>query len=350
MTTRKTGKYGTILVAQDEGFPRVNVPLVLSAEKTIQGEVYEKRFFGVDGGAFINMSKPKSARLQGLVGSAYVLPDPSGDDDKISVSDIRFFKDNGDAESVAASIQTLVRASIGEKIWAAIVVDFTAATPVIGIVYGTPGAALLESFGTAAGTFPLLTDKQLLIVGVQLDDTSAPIVQADIVTRFSDGTVLQERSDMPKFDWMPLEGGILVQDALLPCHTDDTPRNAWISFHDQINSLVELGHTTQWGVTMTLPNIDLPAQNDISPQAENSGPGEWTSTLDRYAVDETLFDIAQRVKTVVVKLYRDRKDLTRYYHGVALVTDFGETVDQTSGIMNNMSLKGVSPLEFRRPE
>ena len=343
MEKRKVGKYGTVMVAQDGGVQLVNVELPLIPSQEIQGETYLNRLFA-KAGAIINNEKPMDIRIQGFVKSASITPHPDGANNKILISDLHYYKNAGAKFLNPSADEVLARPlTPGESYWAVIVQDMT--TGLADVVYGTAtSGSLVEEIGTGAGEIPLVGEDKLVVAAVKLDDVDAPISQDNIVYRLSDGTLLQERADQPKFELMNIFGGVLLQDELLAIHTGNKPRKVFGTFYDVSNSLTELGHTTKWNLDVTNPTTTLPAQNDINSPTETSGPPNWSGGFERYSVDETLFDVAVSHKFTVVKLYRDRTDMSKYYMGCVLVSNWGQTVDQANAILDALSFTGLGPI------
>jgi len=340
---RKTGKYGTVLVPQSSGVLMSNVELELVASKEIMGEIYANRFFAKTG-AFFNGEKPLSVRLQGIIGAASIMP--ASGDDKAASSAFNLFKDAGAKTPVAANAAVAIsRAATGKTCWNLIVVNTD--TAVVSAVKGTDGDALVESFGAEAGKIPLAQEDEIVLGVVKAPNGAAPVTQADILYRLSDGTALQERSDAPKFDVLHILGGVLLQDELLACHDNGAgvavPRKVYATYWDM--DLIELGHTTKWSLAASNPTTKMPAQNDLVAPATPSGPPEWSGDFERYAVDPALFKLTFNIRFAIVKLYQDR-NVEEYFMGAVIVKDWGQSCDQAGAIMDTLSFEGTGVLEW----
>jgi len=341
---RKTGKYGTVHVPQSSGVLMSNDELSLVASKEIMGETYANRFFGKTGALF-NGEKPLTIRLQGIVGAASIVP--ASGDDKVASSAFSFFKDAGTKTNVAAnaSITVLRAGTTGKTAWCVVVVNTS--TGVVSASKGTEGDALVESFGAEAGKIPLIQPDELLLAIIKAPNGAAPVTQADILYRLTDGTALQERSDAPKFDVLHVLGGVLLQEELLSCHDNGAgvaiPRKIFATYWDM--DLIELGHTTKWSLSGSNPTTKMPAQNDLVAPTTTSGPPEWSGDFERYSVDPSLFRLTFNIRFAIVKLYQDR-NVNEYFMGAIIVKDWGQSCDQAGAMMDTLSFEGAGPLEW----
>lgn len=344
MGLRKTGNFGQIYLPLNEGVAVVNAVLTLSASKTIQGQAYAKRFHG-HASTHWNRGKGITLALQGLLGEASITP--ASGNDAVQTPVLGYLKDNTGAQTAAADTSVSVtRPASGKKNWNLVVLDMDDGT--ISAVAGTDGDAHSDVFDAAGGP-PLVATDKIIIGGVKLSgNTAAPIAADEIVYSLSNGTLLQERADMPSLDnILPMEGGVLLPEALLECHTGGIPRKIYASFYSQKNSLAAVGNTQKWSLSGSRNTTEMQAQGDVSAQSEISGPMTWSGSMSRFAVDAEMFKLAFYRGTGFVKLFRDRNVPTEYYEGAVIISNWDENNDIGAACVNNLQFKGDGNLEWR---
>jgi hypothetical protein len=347
MGLRATGKHGQIWVPMNDGIVVSNATLTKQASYTIAGTAYADRVY-INTNSHWNRNQPISVTIQGIVGEASVTPTGVNNEVQTTAA-ISYYKDDTSGLQTAAidSSITVTRPAGAVAKWNLIVLN--TGTGAISAVAGTDSAdtTFLETFGSGAGQIPLVAVNEIVIAAVKLTSASAaPVTASEVVYTLSTGKVLQERSDIPSYEILPMEGGVILSESLNACHTGAIPRLIYASFTSQKSSLQPIAHTTKWGLNVSSNTIDLPAQGDVGAQSDLSGPPSWSVTFARYSVDSKLFKLAMNKRTGFVRLYHDRND-PKYYEGAVLLTGFTDNSDQASAMASDLTCKGDGTLEFR---
>lgn len=349
MGLRQTGKYGKIYLPVGDGTVTNNTELTMTAAKTIGGTLYTNRFFG-KASTYWNRNKALTVRIQGIVGSVDI--QPTGANNEVSVTGFSYYKDNGTIQTAAADSSVVVTRPAGNVAkWNLIIL--TLSTGAISAVAGTDASdtTFLNTFGTSAGQIPVCTSDQIILGAVKLTTSAdAAITASQIVYVDGNGVLLQERSDIPTYDVLPMEGGILLTEALLANHTGGTTRKIYATFYDQYNLMQPLSHTTGWTLSESLNSVDFPAQNDVGTPSDISGAPIFTGTLGRYAVDSVLFKAACQRKTGFLKLYRNINNPTEYYECACIFTSFSESNNNDAAATSEVGFKVDGILEWRGVE
>ena len=348
--TRKNGNEGQISVPLNDGQAVSNAALTPSASKTIMGTAYTDRFCGhtlTHWNRKATASTPISVRVTGIIGAPTITPHASAD--KCVTSAFTLYKDNGTAITVPADTDVSLSRPVGDVAkWNAIVVsDAGAVTAVAGT--DASDTTFLETFGTAAGTIPFTPVGSYLCGLVKLSaSASAVIVPADVCyTLPTAGTLIQERSDIPSYKILPMEGGILLDSALIKNHTGSLARVVYASFMSQKNCLAALYHTMSWSLSTSRAIGDMPAQRDIATDSDFTGPLTWSGSFDRYSVDSILAKLAVYGGTGCVKLYPDANIPAEYWEGTVRFGSFGTGAAQGSPNKDTLSFNGDGTLEWR---
>ncbi|MBF0546226.1 MAG: hypothetical protein HQM08_17415 [Candidatus Riflebacteria bacterium] len=345
MGVRKTGKYGQIMIPTGDGIQVANAALTKSASKTIQGTVFSNRFYATASRSMWNKGKGISARIQGIVGEASVTP--ATGNNNVQTNAFSYYKDNGTIQSAPADTSvTIVRPATGKYNWNLVVVDMDDGT--ISAITGSDGDSYSDVFDAAGGP-PLVAIDKLIIGAVKLStDTAAPVVAADITQFLSTGTLIQERSDMPGYFEYPMEGGVLLNEALLVCHTGSVARKVYASYYDFYSLLTPLGDTTKWSLDVSSDTTSMQAQGDSGAQSDLSGPPKWSGGFSRFHVrDVVLYNLGVNRRTGIVRLFPDRNDTTVYYEGAVIVKGFKMDCDMSNPMMEEITFEGDGNLELR---
>ena len=345
MGIRKTGKYGKVYIPLSAGIVSTDTLLVKSASKTIGGTAYANRFWGTSASSYWNRQQGITVRIEGVIGSPTITPAAAGGDNNVDVAAFSYYAAGTTvATSTAKTDLTLTRPASGKYNWNLIHVNKT--TGAVTATTGTDGDAYSDTFAAAGGP-PLVATTELIIGAVKWSsDTAAAVLASEIYYTLSDGTLIQERSDVPAYTIFPMEGGILLNEALIVAHTGSVPRSVYATFYDQYNLMQEIGDTESWTLNMTTPTTELPAQNDIAAQFD-IGTSSATGTLKRFHVDERTWELVAQQKTGFLRLYPDSTDTTKYFECAAVFSDFSVTVDQGAAMSEDISFSVDGLVELR---
>lgn len=348
MALRKTGKRGQIYIPLSDGNAVSNAALTMSASKTIGGVSYTNRFYGTATRSMWNRGKPITVIQQGIIGEATITP-ASGNDTVQTVANISYFKDASSGVQTAAidSSITVTRPASGKACWNLIVLDTDDGT--ISAVAGTDttsGTTLVDTWDAAGGP-PLVAVDKLIIGAVKLtSNTAAPVTAGEIAYLNGAGVLLQERADIPSYEIVPVQGGVLLSEAMQLCHTGGVSRKVYASYYDVAPVLSAVAHSTKWSVSGSNATVEMPAQGDVGSPTDVSGSPKWSGSFERYYVqDATMFKLAMNRRYGIVRLYPDRDENTAYYEGAVIISSWGMNSDQGSAMLEQISFAGDGILE-----
>jgi hypothetical protein len=344
---RITGKRGEVYVPTGDGLSISNVALTKNATKTIQGTEYANRFYATSARSAWNKGKNPTVRLQGIIGAPTLSPGTANN--TVVLSALKWHKDNSGVQSYTSTqTLTLTRNTAGAQ-WHMIHIDNT--TGSAAVTAGAVSASTTVFSDTWAATAgPAYVDVgRTLVAAVKLTPGAAGVVAVgDITYSLSDGTLIQERSDIPGFAVLPMEGGVLMNEALLGCHTAGAARTLYASYYDQYPLIAKLGDVDAFSLSGTNDTIELEAMGDYSPETDLSGSVKWSGSFSRFYVgDNAMFGMALQRRTAIVRLYPDSGDSTKYYEGAVIISDWGTDVSLGAGVKENVSFTGDGNLELR---
>lgn len=342
---RITGKRGELWIPTGDGISLSNQALTKNATKTIQGVAYANRFYGTSSRTAWNRSKGMSARLQGIVGEASITPGTAND--TVDVSAFTFYRDNGAAVSVAAQTVTLSRAAAGAQ-WHMLVTSVTGGVSAVAGKVSASTSAFVDTWDAVAGPAYISTD-ETLIGAVKLTPGSAgPVAAGDITYSLASGTLIQERSDIPGFAILPMEGGVLLNEALLGCHTAGAARTVYASFYNQYPLVTKIGDVDTWSLSGSSNTVSMEAMGDYAAETDFSGPVTWSGSFSRFYVgDARAWDTAMERRTAIVRLYPDSESSSVYYEGAIIISSWGVSVGVGAAVKENISFNGDGNLELR---
>jgi hypothetical protein len=161
------------------------------------------------------------------------------------------------------------------------------------------------------------------------------------------GTLIQERSDIPSYRVLPMEGGILLDEALIKNHTGALERTAYASFMSQKNCLADVGHSTDWSLDTSRPIGKMPAQGDVGSPAGFTDLMEWSGSLARFAVGSAASKLAVFGGAGYVRLYPDRNLSLEFWEGAVLFSGYGTGAALGADVKETLSFTGNGTLELR---
>lgn len=338
---RQTGKYGVVYLPNGAGISVSNQALTPVASKEIGGTTYTDRFV-YKSGSMWNKGQALSVRVAGISGELSLL-EPGTSADKISLKACAFFKDNSSTTATVVSAQAdlaLTRPTSGSStVVNLIVVDV--ATKAASVVAGTQGTRVATI--NAAGGYPYVGVDKLVIGAVALDSTASATVLAEEIEYVYYGTsrLVQERCDLPGYDILPAEGGVLLQEALPKIHTGGLARVVYASFYDQSAVLMQAGDTSKWDISTDIGTVEMIAQNDLFGQKDTVGAPKWSGSISRFYVkDDLLFKLALEQKRAIVKLYPNKNESTKYYMGAVIIKSWKHSCAENAAQVNDISFEG----------
>lgn len=346
--SRITGRKGEVYIPLSKGISMSNQRLQVDASKEIQGVTYTSRFYETSSRTSWNKGETISVRLQGIVGEATITPGTAVD--SIDVSAFQYYDDNGTVNTATAATLTLSARDATGAQWASIWVANASGT--VGYTLGTVSASTTthsETWAALAGPAYISTVQTLIgLWKIAAGSATTTLASELLYSLPTAGTFVQERSDVPTFTVLPMEGGVLLTTALLGCHTGGAARTLYATFYDQYPIMAKIGDVDGWTLAGTNDTIMMEAQNDFSPETELSSSVKWSGTMSRFYVgDENIFATAMHRKTAIVRLYPTGDSTTKYYEGAIVIKSWGVDVSVGNAVKENISFDGDGNLELR---
>jgi hypothetical protein len=344
---RQTGKYGQVYLPSGSGVLVSNQALTKSASKEIGGVTYTNQFYGTTG-ALWNKGKDMSVRIPGIIGDLSLLT-PGTANSTVDMAATSIYLNNSSTSATAISAQAglvLTRPTSSTLTVVNLVVVNTG-TKAASVVVGSEAAARSASFNTAGG-YPYVAVDEIIVGAVVLTTVPAAVVAASEIeyTLYGTNTLVQERSDIPGYEILPAEGGVLVQEALIGAHTAGATRGVYATYYDLQAVLLQVADTTKWSLSSTVGTVSMLAQGDLNPQTDLAGSPTWSGSLERFYVkDSLLFKLAMEQKRGIIKLFPNRNEPTKYYLGSVVFATWGHTCDNAAAQTQPLSFTGDGPLK-----
>lgn len=346
---RQTGKYGQIFLPNGAGVSIANQALTKSASKEIGGVSYANRFYGA-ANALFNKGQDVSVRIPGIVGNLSLLT-PGSSVNTVDLAATQIFKDNSSQTATSISAQTGIvctrpTTSTATNTIVNLVVINTG-TRAASVKVGTKGPTRSATFNVAGG-YPYVAADEIIVGAVVFDATASATVAADEIeyTLYGTSTLVQERSDIPGYEIMASEGGVLLEAALIGAHTAGATRGVYASYYDLQAVMMQVGDTSKWSLASTVGTTEMLAQGDINPQVDLSGAPTWSGSLERFYVkDSLLFKLAMETKRGIIKLFPNRNETTKYFIGAVVFDTWSHSCDQGAAQTQPLSFKGDGPLK-----
>ena len=346
---RITGKRGELYLPTGKGNSLSNQALTVSASKEIQGTTYTNRFYGTSSRSAWNKSETITARLQGIVGEITISPGTAND--TIDVTAGSYHKDTSGVQTSTAGTGVSVTRDADGAQWNMVTIDTGSGTVKVTAGLATASVTAYNDTWAASGGPAYIGTDEILVGVVRLTPGSAAVVtSAEIFYTLVDGaTLAQERSDIPTFSILPMEGGVLLTEALLACKTAGARRTVYADYYDQYPLLAKVGDIEGWTLTGTSDTVELEALGDFAPEKDLSGAVSWSGTFTRfYVADERVWVNAMQRRTAgIIRLKPDSNNSTVYYEGAVIFSDWGTGAALGDGTKENVSFEGDGNLEFR---
>lgn len=350
MSGRITGKNGEFWAPAGDGISLDNQALSVNATKKIQGIDYASRFYGTSARTAWNRAKATPVMLQGFAGEVTITPGTAVD--TVVVSTNTFHKDASGVQSVTATqTLTLTRATVASTVQIHMISQVMS-TGVAEITVGTiaTGTISVDTFGTVGGN-ALIPVANLLIGRVILVSGAAAVVTAsELANAYSTsaGVLLQERSDVPGFTILPLEGGVLLNEALLICHAGTLARKLYADFYDQYPLVTKMGDLENININGSSDTVVMQAMGDYAPQSDFSGPPKSSGTASRFYVSDTrLFALAMQRRAGIIRIVPDNEAPTVFFEAAIKVKSWGIGIGVGSAIKENFAFDIDGNLELR---
>lgn len=326
-----TGKNGKVLVNSSDGQLLNLTAMTKQASYVYNGKTYANQIYLLGTGkTLINMRPEKEPEIfiAGIVDGLEVAGTASNDEVAVSAGTI--LNDSGTSVTVAADASVAVtRPAVTEGAWVAISVNkstgaFTA-TKGTDTASGTGIAALLDTYGSAAGERPLIPVADLLVALLKLTNGAAPVVVTEI---FSDD---REEANVDA-EVLPNIGGARLSQALVALHVGALSRPVTFTGYYLDNVMSEI--STAKGFSFS------PSTNDVTDStmfrnisiSEVSG---WSFSFDQLMTDAKAWNnVKVREGYGAVRLQTSNG---HYWQGVATMSP---SFTSATGALNSIAVAG----------
>lgn len=330
-STPASGKDAKVSISTTDGTQLSSQVMTKQASYTYKGETYTDRVYLLGAGqTLINMRPAKEPRfdIDGIIDGIECSPTTSNDEVQTSAGSI--LVDNVETSVAADASIAVTRPAAGEGAWVAIHVNKStgalSATKGTDTTAGTGKAALLDTYGTAAGERPYIPTTDLLVALIQLDNGAAVVEVSEI---FSYDREVSDIDPQP----LPNVGGTILPSALVALHTGGVAREVKFTGYVLDDALQLVGTAKTWSLTANANEIsDTTFFRPIS-ISEISG---WGFTFEQLATDPKVKNILlSRQGYVAVKLEYPNGG---YWQGVGTMT---ATFNVATGALNNITITGT---------
>ena len=277
-----TGKGGKVLINAGDGTSLSLASMTKQATYTYKGTSYTNRVYLLGTGKTLINTRPAiapQAFVDGL--SSEVTLAGTAVNDVVSVSAHTLLVDGSEVTGAANTGVAFTRPAATEGAWVAVhsnkVTGVTTTTKGTDTASGTGIAALIDTYGAAAGERPLIATDEVLLGFLKVTNGAAALLSTEI---FYDD---QERSDTVAYTILPNVGGVLLNTALVAMHTLSVARGVKFTGYYVDGVMTEIGTAKEWSLTPSTTTASETTLGGSFSQTEISG---WAFTFNQLASDQ----------------------------------------------------------------
>lgn len=280
----QTGKNAKVSLAFNDGTSVSGSAMTKQASYSYAGESYVNRVYLLGSGKMIN-SRPAANPTIFVNGIIDGIDVTSTVADEVATSAGSILVANATVAVSADASVAVVRPAATQARWTAITVNTgtgaVSATAGTDTTAGTGKAALLDTYGSAAGEKPLIAVDELLICYLGIDSTSGTIDSDEINQEQREWSTISYRM-------LPSIGGAIISEAMPEMHTGDTARPVYFSGkYWESTALAVVGDAQQWSVT---PNTSTVSAVTFSGGPSESQIDNWSFTFNQLFTDAKALD------------------------------------------------------------
>jgi hypothetical protein len=292
-----TGKGGKVFMNISDGVPLSAATMTKQATYIHKGETFTNRVYLLGTGKTLINQRPAvgvapQAFINSIVDGLTLSP---GASDKIAVAAGRTIIAGVETAVVANTAVAITRPAATQGAWVTISVDsagtFTA-TKGTDTTAGTGIAALLDTYGVAAGERPLIPLGDLLVGHLKLTNGAAVVLATEIF--------YYDREIAAPYTLLPNIGGIKLNTALVACHAGTLGRPVTFSGYYTDDVLSEIGSAKSWTLT---PSANTVTETTLGNTYSVTEIGAWAFTFEQLAIStEALNNLISRQGYAAVRL------------------------------------------------
>lgn len=281
-----TGKGAKVFMTASDGTKLTSQAMTKQATYTYKGAAYANLIYLLGAGMTLINRRPAveprvdiDAILSGLD------VDGTASNDEVSITAGTIIVDNVVTSVAANTSVSVTRPASTQGAWVAISVHkgtgvFTA-TKGTDTTAGTGIAALVDTYGSAAGERPLIPTTDLLVAMLKLANGAAPVLNSE---RF-----YTDRETQVPYEILANIGGCKINTALVACHAGALTRQVKFTGYYQDQVLVEIVSAKDWNLS---PSANTVSDSTLGNNYSSSEIGGWTFTFNQLATDGTAKDNA----------------------------------------------------------
>ena len=322
-----SGKNSAIEISTNDGQLLTLAEMTLQSSYTYRGETYADVIYLLGTGKTLINIRPAMMPMVYIDGILQGLDLAPGAADKISVTAGQV-EIAGTVYSIAADAELALENASSDSCWNAIVIDTS--TQALGVIKGTDGATLLDTYGDSAGQRPLIPSTKILVGWAGVGTTPSTLVATDID--------YQDREfGGVDYEILPNIGGVKLQTALAKVHAatiGGTPAARPVKFTGRYLDAVlsRIGTAKSWSMSPNTSDISDDTFGASYKQTEINGFG---ISFEQLAADKKVISSAfDRQGHCAIKLIMPNGFA---WQSVATVAP---TINSQVGSMINISVSG----------
>jgi hypothetical protein len=331
--TPTTGKNGAVYVNTGDGTAENLTAMTKQASYAYNGVTYVNRAYLLGAGkTLINMrpEKEPSITLAGIIDGLEISPGTAND--TAVISDGSLVDDNGTVVACAhtsADSLAFTRPAATQGAWVAISVNKSTgavtATKGTDTTAGTGIAALLDTWGSAAGQRPLIPVADLLVGLLAVTNGAAVLLNSEI--SYDD-----REEDNVDVEVLPNVGGALVSRALPVIHVGALSRPVKFTGYYLDNVMSLIGTAKSWTFS---PSTNEVTDSTFTRNIAITEIGGWSFSFEQLMTDNKVWlAVKNRQGFGAVRLVTPN---AHYWQGAATMAP---TFNCAVGALNNISVAG----------
>ena len=281
-----TGKGAKVFMTSSDGTLLTSQAMVKQAAKSYKGVVYANLIYLLGTGmTLINRRPAVEPRVDIDAITSGLDISGTASNDEVSITAGSMIIDNVVTSVVADASLSVTRPAATQGAWVAISVKKADGTFVAlkgtDTTAGTGIAALLDTYGSAAGERPLIPTTELLIGFLKLTNGAAPVLNSE--------RVYTDKETQIPYEILGNIGGCKLNTALVALHTGPVTRAVKFTGYYQDQVLSEIISAKDFSLS---PSANTVSESTLGNNYSSSEIGGWTFSFNQLATDGTAKDNA----------------------------------------------------------
>lgn len=283
-----TGKGGKVEINFSDGVLLNSATMTRQASYDLNGNIIANRMHLLGTGkTLINLRPGVEPRVDIDHIVSGLLITGNGANDECQVSEGALKRDNIDVAVAADTSIAFTRPAATQGAWIAISVNKTTgvftATKGTDTIAGTGTAALLLTYGSAAGEKPLIPVADLLVGCFPVINGAAVLSNADV--SYADRELAEPGQLYGSL------GGFLSNNVLVSCHVGALPRVVKFTGYYQDTVLVQINSSKSWNVA---PQSNTVTETTLGNSKSQTEIGAWNFSFEALADNPYLLECAMK--------------------------------------------------------